>query len=76
MTSIAVVGGTGPQGRGLAYRFPLKGHDVLLGSRDLAQVVSSSEDAMIAEYGLNKVRFPAPVPTGRRVRRYARQWPT
>lgn len=32
--SIAVVGGTGPQGRGLAYRFALAGHDVVLGSRD------------------------------------------
>ncbi|MET0821335.1 MAG: NADPH-dependent F420 reductase [Aeromicrobium sp.] len=33
-TSIAVVGGTGPQGRGLAYRFALAGHRVVLGSRD------------------------------------------
>jgi len=33
---IAVVGGTGPQGRGLAYRFALAGHAVVLGSRDPA----------------------------------------
>ena len=32
--AIAVVGGTGPQGRGLAYRFALAGHDVGVGSRD------------------------------------------
>lgn len=32
--SIAVVGGTGPQGRGLAYRFALAGHEVTIGSRD------------------------------------------
>ena len=31
---IAVVGGTGPQGRGLALRLALAGHRVLLGSRD------------------------------------------
>jgi 8-hydroxy-5-deazaflavin:NADPH oxidoreductase len=30
---IAVVGGTGPQGRALAYRFALAGHDVVIGSR-------------------------------------------
>ena len=31
---IAVVGGTGPQGRGLAYRLALAGHTVTIGSRD------------------------------------------
>jgi len=30
---IAVIGGTGPQGRGLAYRFALAGHRVTIGSR-------------------------------------------
>lgn len=35
MTSyrIAVMGGTGPQGKGLGYRFARHGHDVVLGSR-------------------------------------------
>jgi NADPH-dependent F420 reductase len=31
---IALVGGTGPEGRGLATRFALAGHAVLIGSRD------------------------------------------
>ncbi|KQY56157.1 oxidoreductase [Aeromicrobium sp. Root495] len=31
--TIAVIGGTGPQGRGLAYRFALAGHHVVIGSR-------------------------------------------
>jgi len=31
--SVAVVGGTGPQGRGLAYRFAAAGHRVVIGSR-------------------------------------------
>ncbi|MFC9223823.1 NADPH-dependent F420 reductase [Streptomyces hygroscopicus] len=30
---IAVIGGTGPQGRGLAYRFATSGHTVVIGSR-------------------------------------------
>jgi NADPH-dependent F420 reductase len=31
--SIAIVGGTGPQGKGLAYRFARHGHSVIIGSR-------------------------------------------
>ena len=33
--TIGLLGGTGPQGRGLALRLALAGHRVLLGSRDL-----------------------------------------
>jgi NADPH-dependent F420 reductase len=32
--TIAVIGGTGPQGRGLAYRWASHGHTVVIGSRD------------------------------------------
>ncbi|HEX6678232.1 MAG TPA: NADPH-dependent F420 reductase [Actinomycetes bacterium] len=32
--TLGLLGGTGPQGRGLALRFALAGHEVLLGSRD------------------------------------------
>lgn len=37
MTSrtIAIIGGTGPQGKGLGYRFAAAGHTVILGSRGL-----------------------------------------
>ncbi len=31
--TIAVIGGTGPQGKGLAYRFAKHGHTVVIGSR-------------------------------------------
>lgn len=31
--TIAVIGGTGPQGKGLGYRFAKHGHDVIIGSR-------------------------------------------
>lgn len=34
MTTISVLGGTGPQGRGLASRWAAAGVDVILGSRD------------------------------------------
>lgn len=33
MTTLAFLGGTGDQGRGLARRFAIAGHDVLIGSR-------------------------------------------
>jgi NADPH-dependent F420 reductase len=32
--TIAIIGGTGPEGRGLATRFAMAGHTVILGSRD------------------------------------------
>lgn len=34
---IALVGGTGPEGRGLATRFAKAGHEVVIGSRDAAR---------------------------------------
>ena len=33
MTHIAFIGGTGPEGKGLAYRFALAGHEISIGSR-------------------------------------------
>ena len=41
---IAIVGGTGPQGRGLAYRFAIAGHDVTLGSRDAGRAASAAAE--------------------------------
>lgn len=37
--NIAIVGGTGPQGQGLALRFALAGIDVIIGSRDVQRSV-------------------------------------
>lgn len=47
--SIAVIGGTGPQGKGLGYRFARGGHDVILGSRvaDRARVVADEVTARL-----------------------------
>jgi len=52
MTSYAVgvVGGTGPQGKGLAYRFARHGHRVVLGSRAAEKAVAAA--AEIADRGV------------------------
>lgn len=40
MTTISIVGGTGPQGKGLGYRFARAGHRVILGSRNAERAQS------------------------------------
>jgi len=42
--SVAVIGGTGPQGRGLALRLARAGHDVVLGSRDAARAAAAADE--------------------------------
>ncbi|RLV48605.1 NADPH-dependent F420 reductase [Nocardioides mangrovicus] len=42
--TIAVVGGTGPQGRGLAYRFARHGHDVVVGSRSAERAAETAAE--------------------------------
>ena len=51
--TIAVVGGTGPQGRGLAYRFALAGHTVVIGSRSAERATEKADEiaARVAENG-------------------------
>jgi len=46
---IGVIGGTGPQGKGLAYRFALKGHELLIGSRTRERAEEAA--AEIAAHG-------------------------
>jgi NADPH-dependent F420 reductase len=41
---IAVIGGTGPQGKGLGYRFARHGHEVILGSRAAERAVSTADE--------------------------------
>ena len=41
---IGIVGGTGPQGRGLAYRFARHGHRVMLGSRDPDRALVTADE--------------------------------
>ena len=40
---IGFIGGTGPEGRGLALRFALAGEDVLIGSRDVGRAQDAAE---------------------------------
>ncbi|GAA1566907.1 NADPH-dependent F420 reductase [Dactylosporangium maewongense] len=42
VTTIAVIGGTGPQGRGLAYRLARAGHSIVLGSRDASRASAAA----------------------------------
>ncbi len=42
--TIAVLGGTGPQGRGLARRFAAAGLDVVLGSRDASRAAAAAAE--------------------------------
>jgi NADPH-dependent F420 reductase len=45
MESIGVVGGTGPEGLGLAMRFALAGHVVVIGSRSAERARSAAREA-------------------------------
>lgn len=42
MTTIAVIGGTGKEGKGLARRWAHAGHDVIIGSRDAARAEAAA----------------------------------
>jgi len=50
---IAVIGGTGPQGKGLAYRWARHGHEVVIGSRsaERAQPVAQEVAARVTAAG-------------------------
>ncbi|MCH7592979.1 MAG: NADPH-dependent F420 reductase [Chloroflexi bacterium] len=41
--SIGFIGGTGPEGRGLAVRFAAAGHDVMIGSRDSERATDAAD---------------------------------
>lgn len=45
--TIGVIGGTGPQGRGLAYRWARAGLRVVLGSRDAARAASAAAELCV-----------------------------
>jgi NADPH-dependent F420 reductase len=54
---IALVGGTGPEGRGLAARFAIAGHHVVIGSRDATRAMASAAEqaGTLAEAGYTEV---------------------
>ena len=56
--TIAFVGGTGPEGRGLATRFAMAGHDVIIGSRDAARgaaIAGELRAALAGREGLGRL---------------------
>ena len=44
--TIAVIGGTGPQGKGLAYRFAKHGHAVVIGSRSADRAEAAAAEIL------------------------------
>jgi 8-hydroxy-5-deazaflavin:NADPH oxidoreductase len=53
--SIAIIGGTGAEGRGLAIRWARFGHTVIIGSRDEAKAKSVSAE-INRKLGIETVR--------------------
>ena len=54
---VAVIGGTGPQGLGIAKRFAIEGVEVIVGSRKEEKALTIVEEAIeeLKEYDLNIV---------------------
>ncbi len=59
MTRIAIVGGTGPEGRGLALRLAMAGHDVIIGSRDAGRAADAASGLLGHPHP-----HPSPLPEG------------
>lgn len=55
MTTIAVIGGTGKEGKGLARRWAHAGHDVIIGSRDAARAEAAAAE-LKAALGTGNIR--------------------
>jgi hypothetical protein len=51
---IGIIGGTGPEGKGLAYRLALAGHEIVIGSRSNERATEAA--AEVAEHASNAVR--------------------
>ena len=52
---IGFIGGTGPEGRGLALRFAMSGREVAIGSRDAARAAAAAESVKALADGLGVV---------------------
>jgi NADPH-dependent F420 reductase len=51
---VSFVGGTGPEGKGLAYRLALAGHDVTIGSRDAGRAAEIARE--VSEHAGQRIR--------------------
>jgi NADPH-dependent F420 reductase len=55
-TTIAVLGGTGKEGKGLALRWAAKGHEVIIGSRDATRAQATADEIRIRAGNNARVR--------------------
>ena len=51
--TIAVIGGSGPEGRGLALRFAMAGYPIIIGSRDASRASEVAQGLLEINAGLN-----------------------
>lgn len=56
MTTVAIIGGTGPQGKGLGYRFARGSYDVVLGSRQEDRAAAAAEELVVRLGGTGSIR--------------------
>ncbi|WP_435132914.1 NADPH-dependent F420 reductase [Actinacidiphila sp. bgisy144] len=54
--TVGVLGGTGDQGRGLAYRLARAGQSVVIGSRDAARAQAAADELAAGEFGATGVQ--------------------
>jgi NADPH-dependent F420 reductase len=59
MSTIAIIGGTGPQGKGLGYRFAKGGHRVVLGSRSEDRAADAAAELQVRVAGHGSVEGAA-----------------
>lgn len=50
--TIAVIGGSGPEGRGLALRFAMAGYSIIIGSRDAGRASEAAQGLLEIKAGL------------------------
>jgi NADPH-dependent F420 reductase len=51
-STIAVIGGSGPEGRGLALRFAMAGYPIIIGSRDAGRASEAAQGLLEIKAGL------------------------
>jgi NADPH-dependent F420 reductase len=52
VSTIAVIGGSGPEGRGLALRFAMAGYPIIIGSRDARRASEAAQRLLEVKAGL------------------------
>jgi len=63
--TLALIGGTGPEGRGLAYRWARAGYNIILGSRSLERAEAAARELNERLFPLHRALFAdaSPAPT-------------